>query len=82
MARTYIHHTTTIIHVLLYTSSILLGRLAAPCSRCLLQYCIYKKVATLHVKGKIYLQMYLEVIQYPLTNGSDGYQRPLAKNSL
>jgi hypothetical protein len=34
MAHTNIHHTTTTIHVLLYTSSVLLGRLAVPCSLC------------------------------------------------
>jgi hypothetical protein len=37
MAHNYIHYTTTTIHVLLYSSSVLLGRLAVPCSRCLLQ---------------------------------------------
>ncbi len=37
MAHAYIHHIATIIHVLLYTSSILLGRLAGLSSRCLLQ---------------------------------------------
>ncbi len=37
MAHADIHHTATIIHVLLYTSSILLGRLAGLSSRCLLQ---------------------------------------------
>jgi hypothetical protein len=30
MARTYIHHTTTTIHVLLYTSSILPGQAGCP----------------------------------------------------
>ncbi len=63
-AHTYIHHTSTTIHVLLYTSSILLGRLAVLHSLCLLQLYIY-----IYIDIYTYIYLHLFILYAAISNG-------------